>query len=50
MKSVVENNFLFKKEEVAFLHCYGTIDHFFFVMNYKSDIKVIHLYKYYINK
>ena len=49
MKSVIESNFISKKEEVIFLHFYHIID-IFLIMNYKSDIKVFHLYKFYINK
>ena len=52
MKSTVENNFLSKKEEVAFLHSYGIMEFFFFFlsMSYKSVVKVFHLYKHYISK
>ena len=49
MKSVIESNFLSKKDVVVFLHSYNIID-LFLIMNYKSGINVLHLYKYYISK
>ena len=50
IKNVVEKiNFQFKKGEVTFLHSYNIINHFL-IINYKNNINIFYLYKYYINK
>ena len=46
---MVKSNFLLKKEEVTFFHFYNIIDHFL-IVSYKNNIKISHLYKYYIDK
>ena len=46
----MKSNFYFKKEEIIFFHFYNITNYYFLIMNYKSDIKVIYLYKYYISK
>ena len=49
MKNVIESNFLTKKEEVIFFYSYSIIN-IFLIMNYKTDMKVFYLYKYYTSK
>ena len=49
MKTVVKYNLLSKKGKVDFLYSYNIINHFL-IISYKSNIKISHLYKYYISK
>ena len=44
---MIESNFLFKKEEIIFLHFYCIL---FLIINYKNNMKTFYLYKYYISK
>ena len=48
----MENNFLSKKEVVAFFHSYNIIVLWiiFLIISYKNDMKAFYLYKYYIKK